>query len=84
MLKHRTRSCRDSHQGLGYWKLERNSSPVMFMSAIWGAVGGADRDRIAPLIDDVLSPTAGSGKADMPQVSCKRRDRLYVPKFNDM
>jgi hypothetical protein len=42
--------------------------------------GRAVRDRIAPAIDDVLSPAAGSEKANAPHQSApvnrKRKDRL--------
>ena len=47
--------------------------------------GRAVRDRIAPAIDDVLSPAAFSEKTNAPHQSApvnrKRRDWLYVPEF---
>ena len=47
---------------------------------------GADRDRIAPAVDDVLRPAENGEKADSPHQSTpvdrKREGWLYVPKPN--
>ncbi len=60
MPKHRARSCRDSRHGLGY--LKRNIGSEVNISD--RGCGRAVRDRIASAIDDVLSPAAGSEKAN--------------------
>ncbi len=50
--------------------------------------GRVVRDRIAPAIYDVLSPAAGSEKANAPHQSApvnrKREDWLHVPEFHGL
>jgi hypothetical protein len=50
--------------------------------------GKTVRDRIAPAIDDVLSPAAGSEKANAPHQSApvnrKRKDWLHIPEFHGL
>ncbi len=80
MPKHRARSCRGSRHGMGYWK--ENVSGKINVSGL--RCGRTVRDRIAPAIDDVLTPAAGSEKANAPHQSApvnrKRKAWLYVPR----
>jgi hypothetical protein len=81
MPKHRARSCRSSRHGLGIGK-EKIGSEVNISGL---GCGRAVRGRIVPAIDDVLSPPAGSEKANTPHQSTpmnrKRKGWHHGPEF---